>query len=340
MIKGPVQPATLVKSQQETPFSFKTDFSACAVKFSPFKDNLIAVASSQYFGIVGNGRVVISDFSGRPFASFSTSNAAFDVVFSEANPSIVGAACGDGSLQFFDIATKKSFTFSKAHSAEAVSLDWSVLDRKFIVSTGWDGAVKIWDMSVGKLVSEGVANHATGAPGNSSAPFNFTAQPITPHTYQAVFSPHALGIFGAVSGDGSLTVFDVRSMTPEIRVRHGSELLSLDWNKYRQSEIVTVGVDKHIRVWDTRNPVSPVSVIPDAHSLAIRRVKCHPFKADEVLTCSYDMSVCQWDILRRTEISRFFHHSEFCVGLDMSLFNPGFVASAGWDKSVKLWSCS
>lgn len=35
---------------------FKTEFNGYAVKFSPFEDGRIAVATSQNFGIIGNGR--------------------------------------------------------------------------------------------------------------------------------------------------------------------------------------------------------------------------------------------------------------------------------------------
>ena len=35
---------------------FKTDFNGYAVKFSPFQDGRLAVATSQNFGIIGNGR--------------------------------------------------------------------------------------------------------------------------------------------------------------------------------------------------------------------------------------------------------------------------------------------
>lgn len=38
---------------------FKTDFNGYAVKFSPFEDGRIAVATSQNFGIIGNGRQYI-----------------------------------------------------------------------------------------------------------------------------------------------------------------------------------------------------------------------------------------------------------------------------------------
>lgn len=39
--------------------SFKTHFHACAVKFSPFVGGLVAVATAQNFGIIGNGQQLI-----------------------------------------------------------------------------------------------------------------------------------------------------------------------------------------------------------------------------------------------------------------------------------------
>ncbi len=36
--------------------SFRTQFQACAVKFSPFEEAKVAVATAQNFGIVGNGK--------------------------------------------------------------------------------------------------------------------------------------------------------------------------------------------------------------------------------------------------------------------------------------------
>ena len=38
--------------------SFKTQFQACAVKFSPFEEGKLAVATAQNFGIIGNGKQV------------------------------------------------------------------------------------------------------------------------------------------------------------------------------------------------------------------------------------------------------------------------------------------
>lgn len=43
---------------------YKTAFQGYSVKFSPFEDNKIAVATSQNFGIIGNGRQYILEVCG------------------------------------------------------------------------------------------------------------------------------------------------------------------------------------------------------------------------------------------------------------------------------------
>jgi len=107
--------------------SLRSDFHAYAVKFSPFRPGLVAVASAQYFGMVGNGKLAIHDLglidgtaqahslhaSGppskgyaaaqlHPRATLSTKDACYDIAFSEDRATILVAATGDGSLVFWD----------------------------------------------------------------------------------------------------------------------------------------------------------------------------------------------------------------------------------------------
>ena len=42
---------------------YKTQFNGYSVKFSPYNEGRIAVASAQNFGIIGNGRQYVLDVS-------------------------------------------------------------------------------------------------------------------------------------------------------------------------------------------------------------------------------------------------------------------------------------
>ena len=256
--------------------TFVTDFAGYSAKFSPYRPSLIATASSQYFGMTGNGRLAVYDLeiSTAPLASLTTKDGAFDITWSEASEGLLVAGVGDGSLIFWNYmqpGNSNSSVRSGAHSGEVASIDWSCIERKFIVSAGWDGWVRVWDVerlgcSTGEL-------HAGPS-----------------HCYQATFSPHNPGLIAAVNGEGNLFVMDRRSPQEtwkfQLKMTHGSEVLSCDWNKYRPSQIATGSVDRNLRVWDIRNPSSPVSVVTDAHGLAIRKVKFDPFTQDELVSCS------------------------------------------------------
>lgn len=58
---------------------FKADQSACAVQFSPFVPGKLAVATSQNFGVVGNGRLTVIQANQRVLehiVSFDTADGA------------------------------------------------------------------------------------------------------------------------------------------------------------------------------------------------------------------------------------------------------------------------
>ena len=82
----------------------------------------------------------------------------------------------------------------------------------------------------------------------------------------------------------------------------GTEVLSLDWNKYRPFVLASAGVDKTIKVWDCRM----VQLGPDGaaqpavggaceanlagHEYAVRKVQWSPHRADVLASASYDMT--------------------------------------------------
>lgn len=119
---------------------------------------------------------------------------------------------------------------------------------------------------------------------------------------------------------------------------HEYEILGCDWNKYNDSLLVTGSVDKSIRVWDVRNHRQPVTVL-QGHTYAVRRVKFSPHQENLIASCSYDMTMCMWDYRAPEDalLARYDHHTEFVVGLDMSLLVEGLLASTAWDESVYVW---
>eukprot|EP00878_Enallax_costatus_P020020 GHUV01021148.1.p1 GENE.GHUV01021148.1~~GHUV01021148.1.p1 ORF type:complete len:123 (+),score=33.70 GHUV01021148.1:193-561(+) len=86
---------------------FKTTFNGYSVKFSPFIESRLAVATAQNFGIIGNGRLHILEMTPGGLietAAFDTADGLYDCAWSEENENIVLAASGDGSVKVYDLA--------------------------------------------------------------------------------------------------------------------------------------------------------------------------------------------------------------------------------------------
>ena len=168
-----------------------------------------------------------------------------------------------------------------------------------------------------------------------------------------MFSPHdrrlaAVALGNALGGVGgslhaghSVAMIDLADsgrakQQASVRFPHGCEVLSVDFDKYRPGVVVTGAVDGLVRLWDARNPTSPVSVLQGGHRMAVRKVKASPWTGGEVASVSYDLSLCHWrDAYSGAySLARKFEklHKEFVWGLDWSLHNRRLLATAGWDR--------
>lgn len=202
--------------------------------------------------------------------------------------------------------------------------------------------------------------------------------------YQALFSPHHADLISSCSTDGTLKIFDLRTPaylnSPHTNTfinpvsasvltvpASGSEVLSIDWNKYRPMILASAGVDKVIRVWDCRmlqrGEVAQLGGTCESqllgHEYAVRKVQWSPHKADVLATASYDMTCrmyvelfcatvtslmvaeSSWNINPPAGHPQLLHihdqHTEFVVGCGWSIFDEGFLTSCGWDGRLYLF---
>ena len=193
-------------------------------------------------------------------------------------------------------------------------------------------------------------------------------------TYSTAFSPHSPSIVTAVSSDSHLRMFDLR--TPSSASNHLvqdilitaartappnagnewvvggpaagpfpiSEALTHDWNKYRDTILVTAGVDRIIRTFDLRfaQQHGPSGLL-QGHEYAVRKVAWSPHLSDTLLSASYDMTCRIWNDgstgkAPAGEMGRMDRHTEFAIGVDWCLFgSEGWAASVGWDERVYVW---
>lgn len=351
-------------------------FNPYAVKYSPYYDNRVAVASAANFGIVGNGRVFALGLTAAGIEvekTFDTNDALYDVAWSEINENQLLAACGDGSIKLFDLGVDTYPVMNyHEHKRETFSVFWNQTTKDTFASSSWDGTVKIW---------------------SPTRPHSLETLPVGSCTYSVAFSPHNPSLVSAASSDSRLRIYDLRTpasaryhLVSDIPVhqipagRHAaaaaaaqqplapaqpSEVLTHDWNKYSCTGVIaTAGVDRLVRTFDLRAPQGgPVAVLA-GHEYAVRRLAWSPHASDVLASASYDMTVRVWTdgsataggpgagggggvgdlkapVRMGVQMGLMNRHTEFATGVDWCLFGAGgWVASTGWDERVLLWDAN
>ncbi|KAJ5925950.1 hypothetical protein N7454_007460 [Penicillium verhagenii] len=334
---------------------FRTQgFNGTAVKYSPFFDSRLAVASSANYGLVGNGRLWILELTAdgiQPMKWFPTQDALYDLAWSEIHENQVIAASGDGSIKLFDCTTNEHFPIQqwKEHNREVFSINWGAIDKDKFCSSSWDGTVRIW---------------------SPHREHSLVTLPIHSCTYSATWSPHNADILSCVSSDGFVRLYDFR--TPASTANHQvmkfantdnsasrggmppsstmpGEILTHDWNKYRPTVLAAAGVDSAIRVFDIRTGGQGATTTMVGHNYAVKKVAWSPHLSSVLLSASYDMTCRVWsdgsDVptthvgpTMGRELGRMARHTEFATGIDWCLFgNEGWCASVGWDENLFVW---
>ena len=143
-----------------------------------------------------------------------------------------------------------------------------------------------------------------------------------------------------------------------------AEVLTHDWNKYREPVVATGGVDRAVRTFDIRSPsAGPLSLML-GHDYAVRRLAWSPHAADILVTASYDMTVRLWtdgstmppppgqgppqmpqqpqqQPQHGVQLGVMNRHTEFATGVDWCLFGVGgWVATVGWDERLLCWDAN
>ncbi|KAK7997181.1 hypothetical protein PG989_005221 [Apiospora arundinis] len=169
-------------------------FNPYAVKYSPYFDSRIAVASAANYGIVGNGRLFCLGLGPQGIQvekTFDTNDAQYDLAWSEINENQLLAACGDGSIKLYDVNVPQFPVMNfHEHKRETFSVAWSPVTKDTFASSSWDGTIKIWSPARQESIK---------------------TLPVGNCTYSTSYCPSNPNIISAVSTDSHLRIFDLRT---------------------------------------------------------------------------------------------------------------------------------
>ncbi|CCH58031.1 hypothetical protein TBLA_0A02310 [Henningerozyma blattae CBS 6284] len=193
------------------------------------------------------------------------------------------------------------------------SFHWNPIDTNFLISSSIDTTCIVWDLQSNNYVKTQLIAHDS-------------------EVFDVRFLTQSTQLFASCGGDGSVRVFDLRSLAHSTIIyesaantsmsnlssggmvdhpgslntssRVGSVDLSSKSNALLRLEpsptdpnvIATFGADSNsVLILDMRNPGTPVLTL-DGHSAPINQIKWHPTKKNTILSSSDDCQVLYWNL--------------------------------------------
>ncbi|KAJ3383512.1 retinoblastoma binding protein [Lobulomyces angularis] len=154
----------------------------------------------------------------------------------------------------------------------------------------------------------------------------------------------------SASEDTTVCYWDIKSASQEkkelqpFRVFRGHTAWVEDvaWHETHQSLFASVGDDKKLMIWDTRNTSHTVpSHAIDAHKAEVNCVSFSPANENILLTGSADKTVALWDLRNtKNKLHTFDSHQDEILQLSWSPHNETVFASSSGDRRLNIWDLS
>jgi len=196
------------------------------------------------------------------------------------------------------------------YCAPITSFDWNEADPSLIGSCSIDTTCTIWDVQAMTPKTQLIAHDK--------------------EVYDIAFAC-VKDIFGTVGADGSLRMFDLRSLehstilyeTPDL-----SPLLKLVWNKQDPNYIATIQAESNKTIiLDIRMSTYPVAEL-HGHTGSVNAIAWAPHSASHIVTCGDDRQALIWDVSTKHVVLE---------DPILAFLADGEINSLQWDASHEDW---
>jgi WD repeat-containing protein 68 len=164
------------------------------------------------------------------------------------------------------------------YCAPLTSMDWNYVDPNIVGTSSIDTTCTIWDIEAKKVKTQLIAHDK--------------------EVYDIAWTKHT-SVFGTVGADGSLRMFDLRSLehsTIMYETPTGVPLLRLAWNKHDTNYCATFASENsHTVIIDIRMPAVPVADL-SGHVACVNGVVWAPHSASHICTAGDDYQALIWDL--------------------------------------------
>ena len=236
----------------------------------------------------------------------------------------------------------------KGH-AEAVSSVAFAKDGQQVISAGYDGTIRIWDVSTGKEMEQLSVGDIEGFDAMLDPSLldriQVTSVSLSPVDGTVAFGTEAAnhwelaagGTFWMALSDSPafLGLWKVQEAEKMLLVLkgHGGPVNCVAFSSDGQ-RVVSGGSDNVIRLWDSAT--GEELNLFKGHGEAVSSVAFSP-DGLQILSGSYDDTVRLWDVANGNELRSFEGHADYVLTVAFSPDGKRAV-SAGNDKAIRLWN--
>ncbi|CAN6611948.1 hypothetical protein TRVA0_005S00276 [Trichomonascus vanleenenianus] len=159
------------------------------------------------------------------------------------------------------------------------SFDWNKIDPSLVITSSIDTTCTIWDLNTQSARTQLIAHDN--------------------EVYDVAFTAGSVDIFASAGADGSVRVFDLRSLDhstiiyePQMPV----PLVRVATSPHDRNVLATIAANSNkVIILDVRSPGTPLMTL-DAHTRNVNCVKWAPSKPHVLATGGDDCQVLMWDL--------------------------------------------
>lgn len=170
------------------------------------------------------------------------------------------------------------------------SFDWNIIDTNIILSCSIDTTCTVWDLQSSNYVKTQLIAHDS-------------------EVFDSKFLSQSTQLFASCGGDGSVRVFDLRSLAhstiiyePQSQSPNSPKplqnkaLLRLAPSPFDPNIIGAIEQDSNVVIiLDMRYPGIPILNL-EAHISAVNQIQWHPITPNLLASCGDDCQILYWDI--------------------------------------------
>eukprot|EP01127_Copromyxa_protea_P022783 TRINITY_DN8347_c0_g1_i2.p1 TRINITY_DN8347_c0_g1~~TRINITY_DN8347_c0_g1_i2.p1 ORF type:complete len:331 (-),score=47.83 TRINITY_DN8347_c0_g1_i2:51-1043(-) len=179
------------------------------------------------------------------------------------------------------VKLRSVFTGNKGNefTAPLTSFDWNEIHAEKIVTASIDATCTIWNVERQQSVTQLIAHDK--------------------EVYDLAFSNRWPDVFASVGADGSVRMFDLRTLEHSTIIYETQDLTALvrlGWNKQDPNYIATIMADSPIvTILDIRVPSFPAAQL-EGHQKSLTALSWAPHSSTHICTASDDRQALIWDI--------------------------------------------